>query len=175
MDILSVIFFYIFSFLSIVGSIIALNSKSFLNTIMWASCVFVTVGGFYILLNATFNATLQIGVWGILIPIFLAISTSYLDKPEQNKTKFNIKFATPAISIAFLLIFILLGITSNYFERLFEVITGDLGLNLEYSSLAILSENLTLNYGFLIVLFLIVVFLLIVGLNLISVFKDREE
>ena len=175
MEFFSPIFFYIFSFFIVLGACCTIFTQKAFVSMLWAVNVFLFVGGVYFLLNATFNAVVQIMIFAVLLPILLLFYSIFDNSEKARSGKMLGKdIILPVICGLFFFIAMSLGLANNYFERIFDGDSGDLVLNMNLSTLRVVGETMIADYSFLLLLFPVLMLICVVGVGMVSVFKSRE-
>ena len=171
MDLSIVIIFYSLSILLGVSSFGFLISRCVCHYLAWALTIFLSVGGFFFMLNADFNAIIQIFL-SILLIIFLFSVNLFFSKNNIKNNKVDIVKLLISVSCVVLFgVMVCVAMLNDYAQLSGRLIPP---LNQSLSTVYVMAENGVLNHILAFLLIGICCLSLVVGLSCLLK-KHRKE
>lgn len=177
MEILTSIFFYIIAGVLILSSLLVVFARRVMYSILFAVLAFLAVAGIYFMLNATFNAVAQIAIYVIAVSLLLIFSIMLTPSAQDNKIWLAIKprflFSMGALG----LIFLVAGwfLTENYFEKILELIAGDMPMNRSLDTVYTIGEKLLTDYVLAFELVSVLLLVVIIGIGIVCVYYNDDS
>jgi NADH:ubiquinone oxidoreductase subunit 6 (subunit J) len=109
------IVFYPATVIMILFAVLTISFKNIFYSLLSAIIVFFIAGMFFYVLGSEYNAVIQIAIYGIAIPIILALAIMFTDLKKENKTEkkdSNLKYIILLSGGIFVLALIYLVLTS---------------------------------------------------------------
>lgn len=176
-DVLTSVIFYLSAFLILGCAIFSIISKKIIHALALSVVVFIVTAVLFFLLNAEYNAVVQIAIYGIGVPILLVFAIMFTSRKldEDIYLSFTPKFMLSLISaVLFVLtIFNILLISSSVIDWLFTP-QSNVSIN-RYEMMNALSNGLYVKYFFAFELISLIIFLVIVGLSTLNIFKEKKR
>lgn len=105
MEIINSLLFYIESITLIISVILTITAKRIMNAVLYSLICFFIIGLLFFSLNAPFNGSVQISIYGIALSIIFAIAITLTDyKTEKNSSLKQFKFRYLTIITASIMI-----------------------------------------------------------------------
>ena len=173
---LETIFFYILAAVLIVCSFGAILARRVISSLIFALVWFLGVGGIYFLLNATFNAAIQVLAYvsALLMLLFVAIIPF-----EKEKYSFwgilKPRIYISALSLLIIFVTLAWAIVDDYLVHILDIMSGGFTLSRSLSTVYTIGERLLTDYSVAFELVAFVMFILTVSIGMICVIKQNEE
>ena len=176
-DILVSVIFYTCAFLILGCAICSILAKKIIHSIFLAVIVFFATAGLFFLLNAQYNAVVQIAIYGLAVPILFVLAIMFTSQQKEDllNLSFSPKFLIALISavLLFLTIFNILIISSSVIEWLF---TPQSALNInQFEMFDAISTGLYTTFFFAFELVSLLIFMVILGLSTLNLYKEKKR
>ena len=133
------IYFLVFSLLLILSAILTIASKKMVTALLWSIVVFMSVGGLFLLLGATYNAIAQLLVYVVAVPVLIAVSIMLI-KQEKSNYGFSLGKIISVLGIIALILLAIEFVSLN--SNIFQIIKSCYVYVNPYSDLISISKNL---------------------------------
>lgn len=176
MEILSQILFYIVSSMLIVSAIGAIFAPRIIYSVVCAFVAFISVGFIYFMLNAPFNAAVQIAIYGVAVSILFIFSVMMTGYHKEKNLYVAIAPRTllAMVGLFFTFVAILIFMAEDSLDNIDCLVTTQRMSSLFDTTLS-LAKGLFTNYIFAFELLSIFLLVAVVGLGVILTFKRGEE
>lgn len=170
------IIFYPSAILMILFAILTIKFRNIFYSLISAIVVFFIAGMFFYLLGSEYNAVIQIAIYGVAIPVILAIAIMFTDMRRNTKTEAkssNLKYIMFLIGGLFILALIYLVMTS----LVINPVGFDVDKNIENTSLQVMAAfgyGIFVRYVWAFELLSIILTLIVLGLVMINTNKEEE-
>lgn len=175
-NLINIITFYGFSLAIIASALIAIFSKKIIYALIFSALVFFFTAGLFFSLGASYNAVVQIMIYGVAVPVIFLFAVMFTSKKEDKIL--NLPF-TPKFFLTFLssisLIMILCYSTkfavymNSSVADFFNAKMQDFS---DFDSIVLLANTLFLNYQLPFILFAIILLTCVVGLSVLNLVKE---
>ena len=176
-EILNSVIFYLCAFLIVTGACFTVLANRIIYSLFFAVIVFFTTGIVFFMLNAEYNAVVQIAVYGVAVPVLFAMAimfTNYkFDKDIYLAFSPRFIFAVIAAILFVLTLFNILLISSSVIEWLFTP-QSTVSIN-KYEMFNALSNGLYIKYFFSFELVAIIILTVIVGISTLNLRKGKKR
>lgn len=176
-EILNTVIFYLCAFLVVVGAVFTILSNRIIYSLFFAVIVFFCTGIVFYLLNAEYNAIVQIAVYGVAVPILLALAIMFTDYKIDKDIylAFSPRFIfTITASVLFVLtLFNIMLISSSVIEWLFTP-QSSVDIN-RYEMFNAISNGLYMKFFFSFELISLIILTVIVGLSTLNLRKGKKR
>ncbi|MDD3237702.1 MAG: NADH-quinone oxidoreductase subunit J [Candidatus Gastranaerophilales bacterium] len=176
MELLSHILFYIVASLLVVSALGVVFAPRIIYSLVSAFVAFMLVAFVFFMLNAPFNAAVQISVYGVAVAILFAFAimmTSY------NKEKNLYVALAPRTVLAAIGLFMIVGALITFVVEDYSLDYGFSFMNVEVKALfdttLEIAKGLFTNYIFCFELLSVFLLIAIVGVGAIITFKKSED
>lgn len=176
MDILSTVFFYILTLVTILCILGVVFSQKTISAVLFGLYGFVGICGIYFMLNATFNAA-TLFLLSACATILL-ILTVIITAPKTNHDKsflFSPRALISAISLFVIFATLTWALVDDYLIHVLDILSGEYTLNRSLSTVYAIGEKLLTDYALAFELFAVMLFVLIIGIGMVCVIKRSEE
>lgn len=178
-NILKSLIFYGFAVAMVLFALLSIFSLRILYSLVASICVFFAAAGLYFLLGADYNAVVQIGIYGIAIPILFVLAIMFtsdnLDKQTYItlKPRFFVSFI--GIGVLFLsLVYLILTSLSFYSNSAWILQKETISIN-KYQMFSAISEGFFVNYVLAFELLSIILLIVIVGISTLNLIKEKAD
>lgn len=169
--------FYLCTGLILISAIFTVLSKKIVHSVLFSLITFLSIGILFFLLNAEYNAVVQISIFGVGIPILFVLAIMFTSEKVDTLTflSFSPRFMISIITgfLFVLVLFNILLISSSVINWLF---TPQTSININhYEMFDLISKGLYINFIIAFELVALLVLLVIIGLSTIGIIKEKKR
>lgn len=163
------IIYYPAAIIMILFAFLAIKFKNIFYSLLSAIIVFFFAGLLFYMLGAEFNAVIQIAVYGVAVPVLLALSIMFTDlRKDSTQTDSKLKYILLSFGIIFAYIIFtsLTLVHSNYW-------LSDIK-NLVVSNIGTVADGIFVQYVFAFEIISLILTISVVGLSVLK-YKRRVK
>lgn len=178
-DILKSLIFYGFAGAMILFALLSIFSLRILYSLIASVCVFFATAGIYFLLGADYNAVVQIGIYGIAIPILFVLAIMFTSDKLDKQTYITLQprffFSFLGLGVLFLsLVYLIVTSLSLNSNSAWILQKQTMAIN-KYQMFSAISDGLFVNYVLAFELLSIVLLIIVVGISTLNLTKEKTD
>lgn len=178
-DILKSLIFYGFAGALLLFAFLSIAAFRILYSLLAAVCVFFLTAGIYFLLNADYNAVIQIAIYGIAIPILFILAIMFTAEKVDIKTYITLKprffFSFMSLGILFLSLVYLIATSLTLSSNSAWVKQKQILFVNKYQMFHAISNGFFINYVFAFELFSILLLIVVIGISTLNLIKEKTD